>query len=172
MHTGFLGRLLVAGDLLDQPLVAAVAGPLLEVQARDLRGDATEVGVGDIPRVLLPLLGVEGLGEMPRLGLLARRQHSHLLGHEHVGVASRGLQSPVVDPQRPGPDPPLDDRRQHLEGEISAVRALQVGEVPERDRRLRVPEGVCALRDVRQQGTDLLVGLHPVNYLCGRLPAV
>ena len=109
--------------------LAAVAGPLREVQPGHLAGDALDVFFGHVARVLFSLLVVEGLDEVPRLVLLARRVGRHLLGLEDFRFARRRLQRVVFDPQLARAHPLRDDRRQRAERELLADRALQVAEV-------------------------------------------
>ena len=95
----------------------------------NLSGDAREKSVGDVARALLSLLAIEGLDEVPCLLLPTGGEHRHLLGHEYFRLSGRGLQRVVLDPQIAGPHPSLDHRRQVLEREVSAERALEVPEV-------------------------------------------
>ena len=146
---------LIAGDLAGQGLIALVRFPRGQVQARDLVSQAGEIRGSHVPRVLLPLLVVEELGELPELVLLAGGESRDLLGVEHAGiraVAGGGTERLVDHLHLALADLVLDQLREAaLERERLADRALVIAEIGHRDRRLWVPEAGAGLRDAGEQ---------------------
>ncbi len=125
------------------PGARGVALELHHVERRG-RADLADELRPHVARVLVLLVLVEEVDELPE-AVLARGGSGGAGGDDRVGADE--VEVAEDHPQLPAAHVALHQRRERLGGVLAAGRALEVGELGERERGVRVAEREALLRD-------------------------